>query len=354
MQIARLFQDHSNRSLLSRAGLERLDAPGEAAGKELYILSSDASLYACLRLQEVPASLRESYVAQRVHQLSPFENTASYFLLEGDSAQLWLWDAELEPEDGNARARTVPEMLMLPSVRSGLIVRAGKPGDERHRFQLEYWHQGVLQALQPCLTEPEQRTLAEFALAQGVPGDQDWLSAGFDYLAAPRDQDTPFSRGWFLQPAVTLGLSLLISGLLVAGFLGSFLGWNLAVGAKQAQLEEMTEAARPLLEQRSAALGLDARSEALAVYFRYEPVIEIAAEFERVLGPYYDELVEWNYDRGTLSAILIDRGGNSRRHIETLSGSSLFTDVKSNPGIRPDSVELEMQVVPFRNELAVD
>ena len=344
MQIASMFSNSSALYLLHKTGVKPLRASAEN-GSGICMVASELSLFSLLDLSDVPQGLRAEFIKQRALQLSPFKQTAHYSHVLNDHAQLWVWDKTIESQlEEDLNLSLVPEQLLLAKVQDGLCIRV-QQGEERS--QLEFWREGVLHAVKAYSRKVTEKEKAEFSAKNSPKADSvHWQEADYSYLDIPRDEPEPLSLLWLVQPKVLNILTLCLCLIVLSGFLGHWLRWEYLVSTKTAKLDQQSDSVQELLIQREEVFALEQKNQLISSYFQYAPVIELAAEFEDRVGAFYDELLEWNYDQGSLSVLLLDRSGNSRRYIESLSSSGLFDQVSASPDVRPDAVRISLDVQP--------
>lgn len=314
-----------------------------------WLIGIDLCLYTSLALPELAPALRKNYIHQRVQQLSPFKETAYYSFEQAGTIQVWLWDKSAEAEVGDherklgVQFKVVPEQLFLSSVEQGLVNRQ----TEQYSL-LEYWRSGALLASSLVDTASSADQRQNFVEGLGLEGELPsggWQELEFSRQPYPRDWVSFWSKSNLTRPRVFNTLLLSLCLMAVAFVAGQSAGWYLELEEKKTAMESQFSQLQPLLVQREKTLGMMTVNKAREALIHRSSLILVAAEFEYLVGSLYEEMLEWNLDRGNLQTVLKDKTINSRAYLEALERSPLFESVKVQPDIRPDAISIQAQVM---------
>ena len=316
------------------------------------MVALDCCLYSVISVEDIARPLKEAFVRQRILQLSPFRDSGFFIHWVDSSAQVWIWDKELETAFQSdlaiyERVQVCPEHLFLTGFSQGLIER-----NQPHRATLEYWEGSILRVYKTFQSAPDDRQRADFLFEQIQTGqncdDSDsWLEADFEYLPLARNHTSAANWRNLLRPMPFTFCVALVCFFVVSLTLGNYFGWQLAIANKTSTVREQQEQMQPLLESRERALALIGRNRQLERTLGTPLVVHVAAEFELRVGQYYDEILDWGADRGQLRVVLLDSAGNSRRYIEALNASPMFDSVSAAPEVRPNAVRIEARILPL-------
>lgn len=214
----------------------------------------------------------------------------------------------------------------------------------RSVFFLEWWQDGALVAARKFVAPPTERDKADFVarFASGEPVD--WRPGSTTPIERSRHEPTPLSLAWLKQPAVlaTIAITLAVVLLLFSG--GRYVGWVVAVAAKERALAESVDRLEPLLALRAEALRLHEAANELEALAVRPAVLAIAADFETAVGALYGRLMRFSYAEGTLEVEVQGSADQTRAVIESLEASDRFSGVRALPGDRADATVIEARV----------
>ncbi len=312
-----------------------------AAARPLWLVGAELCVFTEIDLRAVPVRHRARAIADRARQLSPFASPAWHAADAAGSVALWIWDAArvtaaMADEDGPSRRwQVLPEQLFLPPAHAACL----REIDATQRV-LERWQGGRL--VFSCLLPAAPREVALRLRAAGLAPDATppvartalqsarWDLPPFDWRVALRD------------PLVAAGLALACAVLWLVWSLGELAGERAANARLDASVESRERELAPLLEERSEALALAARNQALAGLLSGRNALEAAAEFEHLVGARYQRLLQWEVNARSAKAMVEDKAADNRAYVEALQQSPWFERVAVAPTLRPEQVSLEI------------
>jgi len=312
-----------------------------AAARPLWLVGAELCVFTELDLRAVPVRHRARAIADRARQLAPFGQPAWHAADDAGSVALWIWDgarvaAAMAEEDGPVRRwQVLPEQLFrVPAVDACLR------GDEASARVLERWRGGRL--IFSCILPADPREAALRLRAAGLAPDvtPPALPAA---LQPVRWDLPPFAwRVALRDPLVAAGLALACAAVWLVWSLGELAGERAANARLDASVDSRERELAPLLEERSEALALAARNQALAGLLSGRNALEAAAEFEHLVGARYQRLLQWEVNPRTARAMVEDKSADNRAYVEALQQSPWFERVAVAPTLRPEQVSLEI------------
>jgi len=332
----------ANPYLLVDQGIEdvRLETPS-------LIIPRQCLFYQYLDLTLVPRPLRQSFIEQRLRQLSPFPHAAHWLVMSGDHAQLWFWDADKVKQQIEAAELShlaiVPEPLLRAPVAQGFNLQACITG-----WELQYWVDGSLRnsrwlALAPGAM-PDNNSCADFVRAAGANlGDLGWQQHESPLLPRPWNEKPFWSKENLTSEPVA---TRLIAGLLFAWLflaLGLSLGTQIKESLLASQVEQKSSELLDIVNQRDAAMRQQEFNQAIGALVQSPTPLQLVAEVQDCLAFFEFVILDWQYQRGQLSLLIQQQSEtalDTRGLIEACSASVLFTDVRAEPGITPDQTRL--------------
>ncbi len=313
----------------------------------IWLIGVESCLFSSFSVAEVPAQHRENFVAQRAQELSPFTQTAYHLLLNGDQAQLWLWDDSLqrklqkqyEHESARTEERLVlPEHLMLSACSDGLVARSG------HQLEvLEYWAAGVLKTCRILPSQTNQSSLAadktktEFA-RNCTPSTPLFKTESFQYQRYPRHLPQWWEKAYLFQPKPAASLIIFLCCLALFFSGGNWLGWAVATENLQRTIDTQLEQFDSELAARDDYLLLQGQNQASAQWFNKPSQLELIAEFEHLVGGSYEKLESWEIQEAKLRATVFAPDTPSRLFIESLQKSPAFENLRAEPALKPGAL----------------
>jgi len=312
-----------------------------AVSRPLWLVGAELCVFTEIDLRAVPARHRGRAIADRARQLSPFGSPAWHAADAAGSVALWIWDAArvtaaIAAEDGPSRRwQILPEQLFLTPALDACL----REIDGTQRL-LERWRAGRL--VFSCTLPDAQPEAALRLRSAGLAPDAlppavraalqpvRWDLPPFDWRVALRD------------PLVAAGLALACAVLWLVWSLGELAGERAANTRLDASVESRERELAPLLEERSQALALVARNQALAGLLSGRNALEAAAEFEHLVGARYQRLLQWEVNARSARAMVEDKAADNRAYVEALQQSPWFERVAVAPTLRPEQVSLEI------------
>ncbi len=324
---------------LQRASGVRPAAP--AGGRPLWLVGAELCVFTELDLRAVPARHRQRAIADRARQLSPFASPAWHAADAAGNVALWIWDgamvaAAIAAEDGPShRWQVLPEQLFLTPAVDACLRRI-----DGTRCVLERWRGGrlVFSGLLPGDRREDALRLRAAGLSHGeLPPEMPttlradrWDLPPFDWRLALRD------------PLVAACCALAGAMLWLVWSLGELAGERAASARLDAAVESRERELAPLLAERSEALALAGRNQALARLLSGRNALEVSAEFEHLVGARYQRLLQWEVNARSARAMVEDKAADNRAYVEALQRSPWFERVAVAPTLRPEQVSLEI------------
>jgi len=322
-------------------GVRALQLPG-AARRALWLIGADLCVFTRIDMHAVPPRHRGRAMAERARQLSPFARTGWHSTDLDGSMALWCWDAarvSAAMEDDPATATNweiLPEQVFVAPVEGSCLRQSG--GTD----VLECWRNGKLAFSATLPMEASQRALRLRSAGLGVAEEPARLPTRL--LARRWDQPELAWRELLREP-LAAGLALLaLCTFWLLWSLGILAGQSFANQRLEQSLEAQQQELAPLLAERERALQLAARNQALAALLGQVSALEAAAEFEFLVGAQYQRLLNWQLNGQLLRATLEDPTPDNRAYVEALQNSPWFDRVSVAPSVRPDQINLEIQL----------
>lgn len=308
--------------------------------RPLWIVGAELCVFSLLDLGAVPERHRARALAERVRQLAPFERPGWHASDHAGRVALWCWDAT-RVEETIARAgeparawQVLPEQVFLPPAE-GACLRQIDPGTTL----LERWDAGRLTFSARLGPDPVSRALRY--RAAGVPVDAR-LPVVPAALGARWDLPVLDWRSALREPLAGASLAVLLTLGWLLWSAGELAGMRFAKARLAAQVDAREAELAPLLAQRDRALALEAKNRALGGLFAAPGAIEIAAEFEHLVGGRYQRMLQWESNARSVRVMLEDKSPDNRAYVETLQRSPWFERVSVAPTLRPEQVSLEI------------
>lgn len=225
------------------------------------LVGRDYCQYAFIKLKNVPRAKREQALKHQIDALSIWPHTGYSVAWNQGDAQVWLWDkaeltglVESDPStefNGLYKPTFLAEVLHWHKpLESGLHLYKST-----HGYDLQYWHEGILQASQWYLNVPGDQQIQRFARGQGLTSSASSLAA---ITPEPSDQPWPGAMLslWehFFERRSQIILSLAALSLLIMSLqLTAVFRWYWEIGSLERQTAALAESANELLTARSQA-----------------------------------------------------------------------------------------------------
>lgn len=290
-----------------------------------WIIARELLLFETIDLSEVPLKQRAKVVEQKVRLLSPFSETGHYVHQSESKALVWIWDERLRRE---ALDKVISEFSILRDHLSRLVpvpetLFYVKKGDGQYEVgcvsgtDQQQWRRGVLES---SLWSPSESVKTENL------SPHPWLESQ--------------KRTWDEQLLLRGVAGLLI--LLFAFQLGGVLGWRYQINGLESRLIEVDSKISESLSVRDKARSIK-RLNTLLDYVRKPRQIDILAEVD-VLLPATTQINVWDFQNGELELTVEDPELDNRRYIEALDQSSMFGDVRVQPGTVVNTAVISLRV----------
>jgi hypothetical protein len=296
--------------------------------------------YQCMDFESVTRALRVNLLLQRVRQLSPFTNPASWQVSEGNVAQVWFWDAErvihMHHEQDLPTLSVVPEIMLYPPLDNGLRVQPCIEG-----WELQYWSAKLLRHSRWFATKPDARDQADFVRVCGAAADEQWSEGSSELLCKPWNEKAFWSKENLQSEAVAPRLVL---GIFLAWFcvqLGLGLGVQIKKAFLSASVSSKNHRLADVVKQRDGALQQQEFNQAVSALIEGPSQLHLLAQVRSCLSSLNNFMIlDWQYQRGQIAILLQQDNLDTRALIEACNKNPAFTDVRAEPGITPNQTRL--------------
>ncbi len=296
--------------------------------------------YQCMEFDSVPRALRANLLLQRVRQLSPFNNPATWHVSEGNNAQVWFWDAErvirMHHEQDLPTLSVVPEIMLYPPLDNGLRVQACIDG-----WELQYWSAKLLRHSRWFAQKPDARAQADFVRVCGATEDEQWSEASSELLSKPWNEKAFWSKENLQSEAVAPRLVL---GVFLVWFclqLGLGLGVQIKKTFLSASVVSKNHRLADVVKQRDGALQQQEFNQAVSAIVDRPSQLHLFAQVRACLSGVNNFMIlDWQYQRGQIAVVLQQENLDTRALIEACNKNPLFSDVRAEPGITPNQSRL--------------
>ncbi len=304
------------------------------------ILPRQYLFYIYIALANVPKSLRANVIQQRIQQVSPFSNPASWIIQEDNAAQVWFWDAALIAQHRIANPHlpqaVLPEPLLRAPQQEGFYLQACLNG-----WDMQYWVEGELRYTRWLPIKPDTRTLADFVRQCGKnTAEANWVDLEVALMDRPWNEKPFWTKETLTNEKIA---TKLIAGVLVAWVfleLGLGLGTQIKSSWLAAQVAEKNEAMMDLVNQRDGALRQQEFNQAIGQLVSAPSPLFLSAQIHQCLADFDFAILDWQYQRGQLVLLLQKEGLDTRALIESCAANPVFTDVRVEPGLTPEQTRV--------------
>ena len=265
-------------------------------GSAQWVLARGLCVYKSIDLARLPRAERNSALAIRLQQASPFAHAGYYTVFQDGLAQVWMWDAEaqqqLAGEFGAEKAMVVPEPLLAARPgQDGLYLREGLQG-----YELQYWRQQALLHSQWWPGRPDNHAVQRFIAAADLPaeniqplGDAGWLDK--PWAPSERLNVPAFAQleGWFLVFLICYG------GLFFAFYAVQLIEAKAQLWRTNKEQSKLERSIQPVLDARAAVIS---DAEAITAVLALTPALPLTLAFGEaleLLQPTGLRLVGWQY-----------------------------------------------------------
>lgn len=299
--------------------------------------------YQYMDFAAVPRALRRNLVLQRIRQLSPFSEPAFVEVAEGDSVQVWFWDAarlgRLHGQQDLPALIAVPEILLYSPFDDGLRVQQCLDG-----YELQYWSGKTLRHSRWLPTPPNAREQADFVRVCGASETDIWHTAEVGLLPRPWNEKQFWSKDYLLSDVVVPKLILIA----LLAWLVLELGLWLGAAGKEAVLSHSVASKNGelinLVRQRDHAMQQQEFNQAILSLINTPSQLHLLAEVQACLKDVSYTILDWQYQRGQLDLTLQQENLDTRALIESCSKSTVFSEVRAEPGLTQNQTRLLFKV----------
>ncbi len=295
--------------------------------------------YQCMDFEGVPRALRNNLLLQRVRQLSPFNNPATWQVSEGNAAQVWFWDAErvirMHDEQDLPTLSVVPEIMLYPPLGNGLRVQPCIEG-----WELQYWSTKLMRHSRWFAARPDARDQADFMRVCGAADNEVWFEGDTALLTKPWNEKAFWSKENLQSEAVA---PRLILGIFLVWFclqLGLGLGVQIEKAFLSASVSSRSESLADLIKQRDAALQQQEFNQAVSALVQSPSQLHLLAQARTCLATFDFMILSWQYQRGQIVLVLQQDSLDARALIEACNKNPTFSDVRAEPGATPNQTRL--------------
>lgn len=324
--------------ILSSDALKPADASISLESPSL-IIPRKYLFYQYMDFAAVPRALRRNLVLQRIRQLSPFGEPAFVEVAEGDSIQVWFWDAarvaRLHSQQDLPSLVAVPEILLYAPCENGLRLQQCLDG-----WELQYWSGNTLRHSRWLSSLPSERDKADFVRVCGTTEADVWQAVDAQLLPRSWNEKQFWSKDYLLSPAVAPKLVLLA----LVAWLCLELGLWLGAAGKEAVLSHSVASKNSqlidLVRQRDRALQQQEFNQSVLALLEAPSQLHLLAQVHSCLKDMNYTILDWQYQRDQLNLVLQQESLDTRALIESCSKASVFGEVRAEPGITPDQTRL--------------
>ena len=311
-----------------------------------WIIGRDLCMYRCEDFGNVPKNRRRAALQLRLPVWSPFPNTGHHSVWSGDTAMVWLWDADqaaIDPTwlgESADNARAVPETVFYPRKADGIHVQACQEG-----FELQYWQADVLTNSFWTANEPDQARADWFAASLGHASARAGHVETTPAQLAEEPWASPVTAAeWVIaneRRLVATGLTLFA----LAAVWQEARIWNAhwRNSAAEATLAAMQEDLGPVLNERNEYLGLRSRNVALGRILAEPSQAAVMKQVDAGIPNPQAQFQEWRYQQGDLKVVLSDPNADPVAYVRQLEAQPLLSGVAPGPSRRQGRVEFNMR-----------
>ena len=314
-----------------------------------WIVGRDLCMYRCEDFGNVPKNRRRAALQLKLPVWSPFPNTGHHCVWSGDTAMVWLWDADQAGADpawlgeGADNVRAVPETVFYPTKADGVHVQACQEG-----FELQYWQANVLVNSFWMADQPDQARKDWFATSRGHASAMAEEVGTTPAQLAEEPWASPVTAAEWLMAnerrLVAAGLALFV----LAAVWQEARIWNAhwRNSGAEAALAVMQEELGPVLNERNEYLGLRSRNAALARILAEPSQASVMKQVDAGIPNPEAQFQEWRYQQGDLKVVLSDPNADPVAYVRQLEAKPLLSGVAPGPSRRQGRVEFNMRVGP--------
>ena len=312
-----------------------------------WVISRQLCVFRTVDMAHVPRTDRAAALTLKLQQLSPFQASDHYVAWQGGTAMVWFWDADALTvalaEAGLARARVIPEPLLLPKPATGAAQDAGLLHIVQCRdgFDLQLWRDNCLQASRWLRHHPEPATSATFARKHALGHCPEPRTIKSAWLSEPWGRAPGGEYLDRLEPWLPRALAVVFC-LALAWPLGSGLRWQSANAELRQQLDSLQQEVDPILTARNNARFAQSQVERLAALSPWRQT-DLLFQLADLL-PKDMRLERWTYRQGDIVLELRSANQDPRFYVRTLEERGGFEKVEVQPLAGENRLRLKFRV----------
>lgn len=332
-----------------------VSAPAGNYGRVQWVLARPLFRYARFDLASVPKAQRRQALELQIRQWLPSTSPGWYLVWDGDTAQIWAWDADLI--DAAIRAQNlrpenitiVPETLLRQQSKEGCILSPCLEGCEG-----QVWRDGTLAASRWWPQIPEAGEWRNFLRDAGRP-----LQPG-DAAPPALQTETWLVRPWAVSVASKLAtpmpgaverwwITLITLGLAGAIFwpAAQILKLNAAMAERNDELAVLNKNSTVVLEARRQALEAIDHIKQLQALSSYPSQLALLAKVADSLPKNGAYLREWDFQNGKLKFQIASPNKLAGSDIiKQIQSTGIFDSVLTTAGSEANNLALTMDVRP--------
>ncbi len=310
-------------------------------------------MYRCEAFANVPKSRRRAALSLQIPAWSPFERTEHYCVWSGDTAMIWLWDADVVRPQGEtlgltdlqaARLRIVPETVLLQRKPDGVHLQGC-----RHGFELQHWRGNVLCDSFWLPEPPDLRQWDRFLhrLGSDVP-DQAMVPDAAEAVMGAEPWAAPLTpKEWLEANERMLTASCLLALAVFAVWQEARL-WRIhrSAGNAAAEFAAMEAELGPLLAARTELLRLRRLDRRLADILAEPSQARLMTLVDQAIPSENARFQQWSYRQRELAVIVQDPSLDPIASIKALEAVPMFDQVRAKSARGADSIEIMLRVQP--------
>lgn len=311
--------------------------------------------YARFELKAVPKAQRQQALGLQIRQWAPFGNPRWYLVWDGDTAQVWAWDADLVDAVMRAQpikpanAHVIPETLLHTRRQQDACLVACLEGCEG-----QVWRDGALLASRWWPQLPEISEWRNFQ--RGIGGSADTAAGSVPPLLPAGLQDQPWAKsaatrlssttaGGAERWATTATTLCLAAATFWYG--AQLLKLQDAIAAQTVELENLNQQSSAILEARSQALETLDRIRQLQSLDSSPSHLGLLAKVAGALPNDGAYLREWDFQSGKLKLQIVSPNKLAGSEIiKQFQAAGIFDNVLATPGNEPTNMLLSMDLKP--------
>lgn len=328
-------------------------SPPSKKNKQEWVVARSLCHYRLFDLSNLPLARREDALKLKIRQWSPFSDYQSYIVWHQHTAQVWVWDKNLQQTAMTAQnlkaSKILPETLLRPPLsKTGVQLIQCLEG-----FEGQYWREGILWGSRWWPQLPTLSSWAMFQRSYGLAVDNEVPQPITSTLLNKpwgRTRST-FSRINLQQHEylwVFLGGAILLTA--ISWQIIKITKWQQALTTVQQKIDALNQEATPILTAKTNAVDNKQAAEKLYQLDLYPSQLALLAKVAKKL-PERARLLEWDYQWGQLRITVEETKPDPRKYVQMFELLDWFKEVRTEMGRKADQLTVEMQLVP-RSEWA--